>query len=158
MNLYVKQKVFSWGDKFAVYDEQGNERFYVWGEVFTLGKKLHVENLMGEEVAFIHQKPFSFKLRYFVNRNGQDVAEVVKEITFFRQAYTVNGFGWEIHGDFMAHEYEILQNGNPIISVSKQWFTWGDAYEINILPGIDEVNALSVVLIIDACLAASNNS
>jgi uncharacterized protein YxjI len=41
--------------------------------------------------------------------------------------------------------------------VSKEWFTWGDAYAIDIGEGEDAVNVLSVVLIIDAVLAAEDN-
>ena len=41
MKLYMKQKVFSWTDKFNIVDEQGNERYYVEGELFSWGKKLH---------------------------------------------------------------------------------------------------------------------
>ena len=42
MKLYIKQKVFSWGDKFRVYDENYNDRYYVEGEVLSFGKKLHL--------------------------------------------------------------------------------------------------------------------
>ena len=42
MKLYIKQKVFSWGDKFTVKDATGRDRYYVEGEIFTFGKKLHV--------------------------------------------------------------------------------------------------------------------
>ena len=42
MKLYIKQKVFSWGDKFTVKDASGEDRYYVEGEVFSWGKKLHV--------------------------------------------------------------------------------------------------------------------
>ncbi len=28
MKLYIKQKVFSWGDKFTVKDEAGRDRYY----------------------------------------------------------------------------------------------------------------------------------
>lgn len=37
MNLYMKQRIFSWGDKFSIYDAAGNECYYVEGEVFTFG-------------------------------------------------------------------------------------------------------------------------
>jgi len=42
MSLYIKQKIFTWGDKFSVYEKNGSEKYYVRGEVFTLGKKLHL--------------------------------------------------------------------------------------------------------------------
>lgn len=43
MKLYIKQKVFSCGDKFTVKDEAGHDRYYVEGEIFTCGKKLHLQ-------------------------------------------------------------------------------------------------------------------
>lgn len=42
MKLYIKQKVFSWGDKFTVKDVNGEDRYFVEGEIFSWGKKLHV--------------------------------------------------------------------------------------------------------------------
>jgi hypothetical protein len=60
MKLYIKQKVFTFGDKFSVYDENGDERYYVEGEVFTFGKKLHLYSLGGRELAYIEKKLLTF--------------------------------------------------------------------------------------------------
>ena len=60
MKLYIKQKVFSWGAKFRIYDEYENDKYSVEGEVFTFGKKLHLYGLNGNELAYIHQKVWSF--------------------------------------------------------------------------------------------------
>lgn len=158
MKLYIKQKVFSWGDKFRIYDENQNDKYYVEGEVFTLGKKLHLYSCTGDELAFIHQKVWSFLPKYFISRNGIDVAQVIKEFTLLRQEYTVEGLGWTVSGNFWAHEYEIAAADRTIASISKHWFTWGDTYEIDISDDADEVMALCVVLIIDAVIAQSNNS
>ena len=158
MKLYIKQKVFSWGDKFRIYDEYENDLYYVEGEVFTFGKKLHLYERSGTELAFIHQKVWSFLPRYFVSQNGVDVAQVVKEFTFLRPEYTVEGPGWTVKGDFLAYEYEISAAGRMVAAVSKHWFTWGDTYEIDIVNDADAVMALCVVLIIDAVIAQSNNS
>lgn len=152
MNLYIKQKVFSCGDRFTVYDEYGNERYGVQGEVFTWGKKLHLFDLAGIECAFVHQEVFSFLPRFFIRRDGMDVAEVVREISFFHPKYTVKGLDWRVEGDLFAHDYAITDGASTIVTVSKQWMTWGDTYEIRISPEIDEINALAVVLVIDACL------
>lgn len=157
MKLYIQQRVFTFGDKFSIYDQNANESFYVEGEVFTFGKKLHLYSANGREAAFIHQKLFSFLPKYYISVNGTDVAEVVKEFTFFRNEYTVNGLGWKVSGDFMDHDYSITSEDRTIAVVSKQWFSWGDAYEIDIAEGIDPALAISVVLIIDACLDAQDN-
>lgn len=49
MKLYIKEKVFSWGYKFTVKDELGNDKYVVEGEVFSWGKKLHVYDMSGYE-------------------------------------------------------------------------------------------------------------
>lgn len=156
MKLYIKQKVFSWKDKFTVYDEQGRDRYYVEGEFFSWGKKLHVYDTAGNEVAFIQQKVMSFLPRFFVYVNGVEIAEIVKEFTFFKPKYSIEGLGWEINGNFFAHDYEITKNGRPIVSIMKEWMTWGDCYELDIANPQDEIVALSVVLTIDCVMASQS--
>ena len=150
MKLYIKQKIFSWSDRFTVKDSSGNDRYFVEGELFSWGKKLHVYDMSGNEVAFIQQKVFSFLPRYFVYVNGSEVAEIVKEFTFFFPRYSIAGLGWDIEGSFMAHDYQITRNGQPIVIISKEWMTWGDSYELDITDSRDEIVALAVVLTIDA--------
>ena len=59
-----------------------------------------------------------------------------------------------MEGDFWAHDYEVIENGRTVVDVSKAWFSWGDAYEIDIDDSVDEITALCVVLVIDAVIAA----
>lgn len=158
MKLYIKQKVFSWGDNFRIYDEYENDMYYVKGEVFTFGKKLHLYATDGKELSYIHQKVMSFLPRYFINRNGEDIAQVVKEFTFFRQQYTVSGPEWTVEGNIWAHEYRIYSDCGVVANVSKHWFTWGDTYEIDLADGVDEVMALSIVLVIDAVIDSERSS
>ena len=87
-----------------------------------------------------------------------EIAEVVKEFTFFKHEYSVNGLGWKVHGDFWDHEYEITDNGHTIAAVSKEWMTWGDSYELDIIDTENEIVALAVVLTIDCVIAASSNN
>ncbi len=157
VKLYIKQKVFSWGDKFTVKDVNGQDRYYVEGELFTWGKKLHVYDMTGNEVAFIQQKVLSFMPTYFVFVNDRQVAEIVKEFSFFVPKYSVEGPGWEVSGRIMAHDYEITQADRTIVTIRKEWMTWGDSYELDITNPNDEVLALAVVLTIDCVIAASNN-
>lgn len=157
MKLYIQQHVFTWGDKFSIYDEAGNEKYYVEGEIFTWGKKLHLYSTSGTELAFIEQEVLTFLPKYHISKGGMEVAEVVKEFTFFHPEYTVNGLGWKVHGDFFDHEYEITNGLGTVAAVSKEWFTFGDAYEISIADHVDEVTALAVVLVIDACIDAQRD-
>ena len=156
MKLYIKEKVFSWGDKFTVKDEHGYDKYVVEGEVFTWGKKLHIYDMTGREVAFIKQEVWSFLPRYYVFCDGQQVAEIKKEFTFLFPKYSIEGLGWEIDGSFLAHEYEITKGGRSIVTISKEWMTWGDSYELNIANPADEILALAVVITID-CVVESGS-
>lgn len=144
MKLYIRQKVFSWADKFTVKDADGADKYLVNGELFSWGKKLHVTDVYGNEAAFIQQKVFSFLPRFFVFVNGRQIAEIVKEFTFLRPRYSIGGLGWEISGSFMAHDYQITQQGRTIVTIHKEWMTWGDCYELDIMNDSDEIVALSV--------------
>ena len=158
MKLYIKEKVFSWGDKFTVKDEHGYDKYVVEGEVFTWGKKLHIYDMTGREVAFIKQEVWSFLPRFYVFCGGQQVAEIKKEFTFLFPKYSIEGLGWEIDGSFLAHEYEITKGGRSIVIISKEWMTWGDSYELNIANPADEILALAVVITIDCVMESGSGA
>lgn len=157
MKLYIKQKVFSFSDSFNVYDQWGKVVYTVQGKMFSIGKKLYVFDTFEREVAYIEQKVLSFLPKYFVYVNGNQVAEIIKHFTFFTHKYSVAGLGWDVNGDFLAHDYQITQNGNYIASIKKQWLSFGDCYEIDIDEHGDTTVALAVVLAIDCVLANNNN-
>ena len=158
MKLMIKQRVFAWGDKFDIYDEFGNVKYFAKGELFSFGHKLHVYDMRGNEVAFIQQKLFSFLPRYFVYVGDKQVAEIVKEFTFFFPKYSIEGLAWEINGKFTAHDYEITQHGRPIVTIRKEWMTWGDTYELDIADSTNEILSLAVVLTIDAVTQANGGA
>lgn len=158
MKLYIREKVFSWGDQFTVKDETGRDKYVVEGEVFSWGKKLHVYDMTGREVAFIKQEVLSWLPRYYVFCGGRQVAEIKKEFSFFFPKYSIEGLGWAIDGRFMAHDYQITKADRTIVTISKEWMTWGDSYELNIADPADEIVALAVVLTIDCVMEANSGS
>ena len=52
----------------------------------------------------------------------------------------------------------IRENGSDVVSIRKEWFTWGDSYQLDIAERTDEILALSVVLAIDCVMAQQRNS
>ena len=157
MNFYIKQKLFSWGDKFSIYDENGEEVFFVEGKPISLGKKLWIYDKGGRELAYIEQKLLSLLPRFRIYRNGRQVAEVTKDFTFFHQRYTVSGVDIEVIGDFFAHNYSLMSGTEYVASVGKEWFTLGDAFRVSVSHD-DPILILAIVLIIDACIDAEENA
>ena len=42
MKLYIRQKIFSWRDKYQIWNESGTPVYFVEGEFFSFGAKLHL--------------------------------------------------------------------------------------------------------------------
>ena len=158
MKLLIEQHIFSLRDRFTVMDESGNDRYYVEGELFSWGKKLHVTDLGGREVAYVEQQLFTFRPRYAVYAGGALIGEVVKEFSFFTPRYTVEGADWDVEGDFWSHDYTVFRGGRTVVSIQKEWFTWGDCYALDIYDPADEIQALALVLAIDCAVAQQNNN
>ena len=157
MKLYLQQKLFSIRSRSTLYDAAGNPCYYSEAPMASIGTKLFIKDLQDRELATIRQKIFSFLPTYFIEVNGEIVATVVKKFTLFRHEYVIDGIGWTVHGDMFDHDYEIYDGDRLIACVSKEWFTLGDAYAIDISPEAPVVTALAVVLVIDACLDAQDN-
>ena len=158
MKYYLKQHLFTLRDRFSVYDADENEFFTVKGDLFRIGKQFHIYYPDGGEIAYVKQKVVSFLPQYHVFRHGECFAKIIKELSFFRPKYRIEGPNWRVEGDLFAHDYRITDGIQEIASVHKQWLSWGDTYEINVSYEADHIAALAVVLAIDACLAAQNNN
>ena len=157
MRLYMNEKVFSWKDKFSIKTETGEDRYFVEGKVISIGKKLRVYDAEGNELAFVNQKLVSLMPKFTVEINDQEVAVIKKKVTFLKPKYIIEGPGWEVQGDFLSHDYEIVENGRTIVAIHKQWMSWGDAFELDIEDESQEVLAVAVVLAIDAVMDSQND-
>jgi uncharacterized protein YxjI len=96
--------------------------------------------------------------RYFIEINGAVVATVVKDFTFFRPSYHLEGLPWQMEGDFWAHEYTMHDGQRQIMRMSKAWFMWGDSYELEIFDPQNEILCLAVALAVDCAVAQQQNS
>lgn len=53
MELFIKQRIFSFGDKYDILDENGNVIFYVQSKVFSFGAKIFLYDNNGNEHYFL---------------------------------------------------------------------------------------------------------
>ena len=157
MKLMIKQRVFSWGDKYDIYDEMGIAKYFVKGDVFSLGHQLHVFDSSGNEIGQIHQKLFRFMPTFEIVINGNVCGRIHKKFTFFSEDYDVDYNGWYVEGDFLGWEYSVYECGRPIVRISKELFTWGDTYVIDIDNTDDEIMGLMLVIAIDAANCSHSN-
>ena len=160
MRYVMKQKLFCWGDDFTIKDDSGTDRFFVDGKAFSLGKQLSFQDMQGQELAFIRQKLLAWGPTYEIYRDNELFAVVKKELfTFFRCRFTVDVPGpddLEARGDFTDHEYEFWRQSVLRATVSKQWFTWGDTYGVDIAEDEDDILILASTVVIDMACHGDN--
>ena len=155
MKLYIKQKVFSLKERFTVKNANGEDVYFVEGKLVSIGQKKTLTDAAGNELATIRQKVLAIMPKFIVEMDGKEVAWIKKKFTVMKPKYVVEGLDWDVEGDFFAHDYTILEQGNVIASIHKKWMAWGDTFELDISDNADEVMALAVILAIDAVMDAA---
>ncbi|HHY73873.1 MAG TPA: hypothetical protein GX497_11790, partial [Bacillus bacterium] len=58
----------------------------------------------------------------------------------------IDAAGIEVHGNWWDMDFRVLQHGEVVGKVSKEWFTWGDSYKVQILN--EEMEAIIIALVI----------
>lgn len=151
--FFIKQKLFSLGEKFTIKNQQEEDVYYVEGSFMQIPKTFSIIDTKRNEVALITKKVFSFLPKFFVEVNGKEVLTIRKEFSFFKPRYTIDAADIEVEGNWWDMDFQILQRGSMIGKVNKQWFTWGDSYKVQILDEEVEVIIIAIVIAID-CVKA----
>ena len=151
MQMQIKQRVFSWSDTYDVYDESGNPRYYVRAEILALGHHIHVcRTDTGEEVGAIHLRLLTLLPKFDIEIGGQIVGTVSRELSLFRPRYVVDFKDWDVEGDMFEWNYSVCHKGMEVMSIRKEWLTWGDTYVLDYRNPAFEIPGLMIVLAIDA--------
>ncbi len=151
----IREKFWSWGDDFAIHDDNGKERYYVDGKAFSWGDKLSFQDSARNELAFISQKMLSWKPRYQILIDGELFAEVIKEWSWFNKKFVLDVPGpndYSISGSFWNHEFVFERKGKEVAVVSKSFWGWTDSYGVDISDHEDSVAILCACIVIDQVL------
>mgnify|MGYP000206025117 CR=1 FL=1 len=105
-----------------------------------------------------------------VERFGQDsyfiydkeevlVAEVQKRFSF-RPKFTVQALNNEmvVEGSLFGHNFSVMNNGELVAAISKKVFSFGDSYEIEIIPNENKELYLFLVIVIDQVIHESKKN
>lgn len=156
-HFYIKQKVFSLGEKFTIKNEREEDVYFVEGSVMKIPKTFSIMNPKRDEVGLITKKTLTFLPKFFVEVSGQHTLMIKKEFSFFKSRYTIDTVDMEIQGNWWEMNFHILQQGEVIGEVSKEWFTWGDSYKVKVLNEAKETTIISLVIAID-CVKADQTA
>ncbi len=150
MKLLFKQRLFSWFDSYDIYDENGNTVFVVKGEL-AWGHLLRIYDAHGIEVGYVKQKVFTWLPKFEMYLGEHYIGCIRKEFSFFKPRFSIDYNGWQVDGDWLEWDYTISNAfGQRVAMVSKEIWKWTDTYVIDVANPDDAVNALMLVLAIDA--------
>ena len=150
MDLYIKQKMLSFKDRFSIYDSWNREKYAVEERLLSFGKTLFLYDRGGNELVCLKRNLFSLRPAFRVYIKGVYAAEISKKLFSFKPQYEICGLGWQVTGNIFGHEYKIMDGDRRVAVISKKYFTFGDFYKISVSSSLDELMALSAVLAIDA--------
>ncbi len=142
--------MFSWFDSYDIYDESGEVRYTVKGQL-SWGHCLKIFDAAGNAIGTVKQRIFSFLPKFEIYLDDGYLGCIKREFSFFRPRYNIDFNGWRVEGNFFEWDYLILNaEGDEIATVSKELFNWTDTYSIDVRSPADAVMALMLVLAIDA--------
>lgn len=158
IRLYIRQKVFSIGDRYNITNEVGQPIFSVESEIFTFGAKIHLYDVTGSELYFIQQKLFKFLPEYHIYNGDSLCATIKKEFSFLRPRLNITSqFGdYSFDGNLFAMDFSILSNGNLVGELHKKWMSLGDSYELTVNDDNDAPFFCALAISIDHCLHNEN--
>ena len=157
MKLLFKQRFFSWFDSYDIYNEAGETVYTVKGQL-SWGHCLKIYDVQEREIGTVREQIFTFLPKFEMYIGDRYIGCISKEFTFFIPKYNIDCNGWEVEGDWLEWDYQILgRSGSPVATVSKELFNWTDTYVIDVVDPKDALCALMLVLAIDAEKCSRSN-
>ncbi len=150
MKLILKEKILSILDSFNVYDEKDNIYFKVKGKV-ALTHKLAIYDANGREAGVVKEKIIDILPTFLLYKDGEKVGECKKKITLIRPKFAIDFNGWDIKGNWLEWDYSIVdKSGKTVAIISKKLLQLTDTYVIDVKDEADALDALMVMLAVDA--------
>ena len=126
--------------------------FFVKERVFTVGDRLSFMDINGNMIFNIKEKVFSLGKQFRIYSKKQLVARILKKIKFFNDKYLIDlpgGDDYMVRGDFINHKYSFFRKGEKVAQISKKWNTVSDNYMVQIGAHEDDMIILVSAIIID---------
>jgi uncharacterized protein YxjI len=154
--FYLKQKVFSFTDRYKVFDENQKIVYHCEGALFSFTHKMELMETATNKLLYVLKRQvFSLLPTYHLSDPaGKEIAHIHKKFTLFTHKIDIESeFGqFTIDGDMFAHNFSINANGQTKVDFVKKWVSWGDSYEITIYSEEHVEFYLAMVIMIDNCL------
>ncbi|MCK4551632.1 MAG: LURP-one-related family protein [Tenericutes bacterium] len=151
MKFYIKQKVFSFKDKFRVLDENENLQYEIKGKVFSITNKLEFLDKNGEVLFRSNRKIFTLLPKYYIYNLRDEEVATIQRVFSLRPKFNLSILRKEMRmdGSLFAHSFTIYDNDEVVATIRKKIISWGDTYEIEIFDDENIELLLFSVIVLD---------
>lgn len=150
MKIIVKNKFASLKGNSVVTNENGEEIFKVKGKFLSISHKKKIYNKEDKLLYVVKNKLFNwFKhASIILNSEGQKVAKITSR--FWGNGFDVLGYSDEISVEgFTLSGFTILKNGETIGTVTCNFFSMVDNFEITVPDNEEPAFLVAVIIAID---------
>ena len=152
-HFYMKQKVFSFRDRYKIYDENQNVVFHCEGKLFSISQKMKfIETSSEKELYLFRRKVLSFMPTYYMyDMQDKQIAKIQRKFTFLKPKLEIESdFGhFTVEGNYFQLNFTVLEGENEVATVQKKWISWGDSYEISIMDDKNYQFLVAMIILID---------
>jgi uncharacterized protein YxjI len=155
MRYTLKNKLFSIGGDSIVQDDRGRDVFIVDGAAISIGRRLVIKDMKGNELATIQQTLIALTPTFEIRRKDGPTAKISMKLLSLTDRLKIDLPGnddLEARGDIFHLEYSISRRGRKVAQVSKRWISLKDSYGIEISDDQDDVLIIACAVVIDAIL------
>ena len=133
-----------------IMDEADQVVYTVESKVLTIHNTTYVHNAQGDEVAVITNKPVSLHETHEIRMASGEQFEMRTELMHLMDdVIDLDGIGWQLRGDMLQHNYQILnERGEMIATTHQKWVSVHDVYFIDVLDEgqVDKIVSVYVAL------------
>ena len=155
MRYSLKRKLLSFGGDSMIKDEHGQDMIFVDGAAISIGRKITLKDMQGNELCLIHQQLIAFTPTFEIHVTGGVTAKMSLKLLTLTDRLKIDVSGaedMEAHGNLFHREYHITRGGREVAEVSKRWFTMTESYGVEIADGEDQILLLACAVVIDEIL------
>jgi uncharacterized protein YxjI len=149
MKLFIKKDTSHPNGQFVIFDECGNEKYYVIRSNHYNFHNLKITDLAFNTLCRISGVPLPVFYAYTLS-DGKDSIRLVFNKSTFRPVAYYYGISWGIRGDIINKSYQIADSDNSLLlSHTCNWVNGFDNYEVDIFDESRELLLLASVICID---------
>ena len=157
----LQQSLFSFGGDAWIEDEHGNRAFEVDGKAFAFGRTLDLLDPSGTVLYTIHAPVFTIRPTFEISHAGEPAATITKALfSLIGSRFTIElaaGGSLAAEGDFLEHEFRVMQGDDEIIAASRAWLSLHDTFGVRVRDGFDPALGLAIVIAIEQMVRPSGN-